>query len=394
MPAEATLSLTMLSPLVLRRTRSAVQYTQTLDYIPGTALRGAFAEAFLLAGGSAAAAEFEALFVAEGVQYGDLWPATQGAPTILLPASAIACKRHRLEHPDSLADGLLEELCPRQPPACPHPECGGSRLDRIGGYLSSLNPPQPLPCRTRIHFHTAMDRSTGTVAPQLLFSQKALSGGGGAGSNGMLFRATIRLAPVALAQLQRLAPVGEKLSLGAARSRGFGEVRVCAWEAVPAEPGHAAARRPQELPLEERWQRFNETARRIGAGGGARYFSLTLLSHLALRDDLFRPILRDISPQVFGLPATVVCRSRFLSAVLVPGWNAAQRMPKSDSAALARGSALLFECEASQESTILARLVQLEASGLGERRAEGFGQMVACYPIHYARALGQGPATG
>jgi len=380
MAPEFTLALQLRAPLALHQKRASVQYVGTLDTIPGTALRGALAETYLAKHG-VPDDTFRALFLSDQVQYGDLWPSLEGKQTTLLPATAQACKRHGLKHRQSFRDVLLDVwAASTEDKKCPEPECGEG-LDRVSGYLCSLAPVEPLTPRSRLRVSTAIERSTGTVAREMLFTQHTLAGQGASDAReALLFEGTVRLTDPALqnelAHLLQAFP----LFLGAGRSRGLGQVEVKAWSKAPATE-----------PLAERWRQFNEAARRAGGEAGKRYFSLTLLSHLALRDELLRPVLSEITPQHFGLPEGVTWVRYpgsdqpvlFLSAITVPGWNAALGLPKPDTVALARGSVLLGQCDAGQEQAALGCLAQIEAEGVGERCNEGFGRVAVCYPIHY-----------
>jgi CRISPR-associated protein Csx10 len=371
--------LTLQSPVALHRTRTGVQFVETLDYIPGTALRGALAEAYLTKHG-APNNTFRALFLSEQVQYGDLWPSLEGQQVILLPATAQACKRHGLKHDQSFRDSLLDVWNTlgndRKCPVC------GESLDRVSGYLGRLDPVKLISPRSRLRVSTAIERGTGTVAREMLFAQHTLVGLGMPDNRQpLLFQGVVRLFdPTLQSELMRLLQPNVTLFLGAGRSRGLGQVEVKFWSEAPATE-----------PLAERYQQFNAVAQRAGGEAGKRYFSLTLLSHLALRDNLLRPVLGEITPQHFGLPngVTWVCYPNsnqqvlFLSAVTVPGWNAALGLPKPDTVALMRGSVLLGQCDAGQEQAVLARLAQIESEGVGERRNEGFGRVAVCYPIHY-----------
>lgn len=391
MTAEFILTLTLRAPLALHQTRAGVQYVETLDYVPGTALRGALAKAYLAEQGSPDST-FRALFLSDQVQYGDLWPTIEGKPTTLIPATVQVCKRYKFAHGDSLRDALFDALSSQ--PAAVNCKCGEA-LDRASGYLCSLNPVESLSPRSRLRVSTAIERSTGTAARELLFTQHTLIGRGkvkGREDNKrddsentvpLLFQGTLRLTnPALYHELAGLLKPTSVLFLGAGRSRGLGEVEVKTCLEAPAD---------QSLP--DRWKKFNEAAQRTGGDPDTRYFSLTLLSHLALRDELLRPVLSDITPQHFGLPETVTWARYpnseqpvlFLNTVTFSGWNAALGLPKPDTVALARGSVLLGQCPASEEQTILTRLAKIEAEGVGERRNEGFGRVAICYPIHYER---------
>ncbi len=384
MVTEIALVMRVDSPIALHQTRAGTQYAASLDYIPGTALRGALAEAYLAEHG-APDDMFRALFISEQVQYGDLWPAVKDQAPILIPATARACKRGKLSegHEESLTDTLLDSLSPHETKHhCPSAECHQSELDRVGGYLCGLHPVTTVKVNPQLRVNTAIERGTGAVARELLFTQKALSGTSKDKQTLVLFRGQVRVEETLRPELERLLQSNQHLALGAGRSRGMGELERQSEQAPISS-----------VPLQDRWQAFNAAAQRVGGTADTRYFSLTLQSHLALRDKLLRPVLDDIGPQDFGLPDSVslACYAntntpvRFVSAVTVPGWNAALGLPKPDTVALARGSALLFKCNPADEPAVLARLEQIEAEGVGERRAEGFGRVLACAPFHYER---------
>ncbi len=380
MANEMELTLRLLAPLALHQTRAGVLYVKTLDYIPGTALRGALAEAYLTQHGTPGHT-FQSLFLSEQVQYGDLWPTIQNEPTALIPVTAHACKRYGIQHESSFRDGLLDALTSNRPDqSCP--DCRES-LDRVGGgYLQSVTKPIVLKPRSRLRVSTAIERSTGSVAREMLFTQHTLAGvPKDSPQTDLFFRGSLRLADPSLRdKLTTLLKPGTRLFLGSGRSRGLGEVKVESLENTAMDNS-----------LSDRWHKFNDAAQGAGGGADTRYFSLTLLSHLALRDHLLRPVLSEISPQHFALPDGVAWvhykdsgqPALFLDAITAPGWNAALGLPKPDTVALARGSVLLGQCDASQEDAVLARLAEIEAEGVGERRSEGLGRVAVCYPIHY-----------
>lgn len=377
MSIEMVLALQTVSPLALHCTRAGAQYADVLDYIPGGTLRGALAENYLNENGLDDT--FNDLFVSGKVCFGDLWPALQGQEAVLLPATARACKRDGLGHIDSLGDTVLSALLSKELPkseaSCP--DCK-EPCDRISGYIAGLARPEPVSLACRLRVGTAIERTKGTVARELLFSRNTRSTRKlvEPGDRMTLLRGTIRLREEALrSHLDSILKTGTRLFLGSGRSRGLGEVELVHWEPLT---------RSENLPLEKRWQRFNERAQQIiGGTGDVRYFCLTLLSHLVLRDALLRPILGDIGPEHFGLPDGLACEKRFISTVTVAGWNTALGLPKPDAVALARGSVLLFRCSAAQEHVVLQRLAQIETDGVGERRSEGFGRIGACHPFHY-----------
>ncbi|MDZ7360749.1 MAG: hypothetical protein ONB46_08495 [candidate division KSB1 bacterium] len=379
MMTELTLILRACAPLALHRTRTKRQFVESLEYVPGSTVRGAFAALYISRFG--VDADFKTIFLDDKVFFPDLWPARENTDSVLLPLSARACKRYGISHPRSLTDSLLPELAETK---AEHdcPECG-SKLDRVGGYLLSSTPIEQLHLGSRLRMNTAIDSATGSVAQGQLFSHHTIIGRHFPSDKverepeDILFkgRVHVNLADIApFEKLRKLADGEKYLSFGNSRSRGLGEVEIVRWQETTAEVPN----------LQMRWQDFNRAAKKFSRSENEKYFSVSLLSHLCLRDKLLRPILSEIGAQHFEPTLSNDNELlRYVGSVTVPGWNAVLGMPKPDSVALARGSVWLFWIDASKESEILPKLEALEKTGLGERRAEGFGRLSICNPFHY-----------
>lgn len=228
---ERELVLRTLSPLVLRADRSRIQFNPCLDYVPGSAVRGALAAACLQRRG--ADPMFQALFPGRGASFGDLSPSTGNAAGHLLPATARSCKRFSLDHRRSLTDSLLRLALASilDDPAplkgkwenCPEPECGQKR-DHAREYLTRTL--DTVSVHRRILAGTAIQRATGTVEPRRLYSQEALE-------EGQFLRGAIRFdtdhADQLAQELEETLHVGLQLAIGSARSRGMGVVEIVAW---------------------------------------------------------------------------------------------------------------------------------------------------------------------
>lgn len=390
MSIEGRISVRGISPFALHRTRAGRQFTETLDYVPGSTLRGALADAYLAKHDmNANDPDFQALFVSGQVSYPDLWPSLPPNDTVLLPLSARACKRHGFDHPSSVSDGLLarayqsasgKKSCQEvvgvdknQKKKC------GADLDRTRGYLSDLATKKPLRLAHRLRMNVAMERAIGSQAHGFLFSHETVQTHVKNEKNeddksGMVFAGTLRTeSKASLERLKSFAPEGTSLGIGASRTRGLGEVEVAGWEeGLITTP-----------TLSDRWDELNKKAAMVGAPKGKKVFSITLLSHLILRDELLQPRLENLDSSDFGLHPKLNCVACFANAIVVAGWNAALGMPKPDSVALCRGSVWLFETEEELQKEILDQLQQIEDAGLGERRSEGFGRVQICAPFHY-----------
>ena len=222
----------------------------------------------------------------------------------------------------------------------------------------------------------AIGRSTKTAAHSLLFSHEGIEESDV--HETVLFRGTITV-PDAKTRLtlQHLLPRNQSLAVGYGRSRGWGRLEG-SWDSPRAEL----------TSLDERWENLNDAVRQLwkcfDMEPAGQYFSLTLQSHLALRDLAGQPVLGTIAAVDLDLPGPIErCRSA-LSAVPVAGWNTALELPKADILALSRGSVLLFRLPLDTDrGPVMDRLREIEREGAGERRPEGFGRITVCDPFHY-----------
>jgi len=390
---ERELTLRSLTPLVLHADRSRPQFTASLDYIPGSTLRGAMAACYLQAQGPDA--NFQTLFVGERIHFPDLLPSTKNAPGLLLPATARVCKRYGLKHERSLTDALLRlalaevtgDLRPLKDAIwqyCPYDECQSrNKRDRFSGYVTPDY--SRVQVKKRLLTGTSINRATQTAEAGMLFSQEAVE-------EGQYFRGVVRIAGEGAAdlatQLEQVFSINTSLRVGSARSRGPGLVEVVRWGDLPVGPS-----------LESRWMLFNRAVealwRQYDVEPDSDYFSLTLSSHLILRDSSGRPVTclegRSDLDKLLGLEG-VELRRHVMIPVVVRGWNAQQGLPKEDEPAIGRGSVLLFRVGPGHKTAVQHRLTAIGAEGLGRRRSEGFGRVRVCDPFHYhlvLRELGQ-----
>lgn len=372
----------------LLRSRSSNQFAKTLDYLPGSAVRGAFAEIFLNKRG-VDDADFQRIFAKEAVWFSDFLPSFSDAPSFLAPATAAACKRHGAEHEASVRDRLLEAMTrdvSSSEKESPCPDCG-EPLERLkAGYFEVNGSRKPVKPHKQLRMHVGISRATGSALHSLLFSYEMLVEeklGEKKVEEPMPLKFVGTLAAKDesdLAALEKVVPDREHLSVGHARTRGLGELAI--------EQRTTLARAND---LDARCLAFNQAVHARGGDANTFYFTITLNSHLALRDRLGLPVLAGLNGRHFGLDVDeMMPKDRldliqsFLSTAVVPGWNAALGMPKPDTHAISRGSVVVFSLpKTAVTSKLMDRLGELECKGIGERRAEGFGSLTVCHPIHY-----------
>lgn len=372
----------------LLRSRSISQFSKTLDYLPGSSVRGAFAEIFLNKRGDKDP-DFQRIFVEEAVWFSDFLPSFSDTSTLPAPATAATCKRYGADHEASVRDRLVEAITRNassssdEESKCPVCE---AQLERLkAGYFEINGSRIPVKPDKQLRMHVGISRTTGSALHGLLFSyemlvEEKLGKKKDEDSKPLKFIGTLAAEDdAALEALAMVVPDREHLSIGHARTRGLGELVI--------EQRTPLARADD---LEARCRAFNEAVRAKGGDANKFYFTITLASHLALRDRLGMPVLEGLNARHFGLNDEMIpddCHKpvvSFLSTAVVSGWNAALGMPKPDTHAISRGSVVVFALPNDWDrSALMSRLDTLEREGAGERRAEGFGSLTVCHPIHY-----------
>ncbi len=379
------------SPLAVLRSRVSAQFGKSLDYLPGSTVRGAFAEVFLNKKGSDDSV-FQAIFVQGKIRFHDFWPTFGSEPPVLLPLSASACKRYKLNHTGSLHDRLIETMISSDSTKKECPDCGGV-LDRMAGYVEIQDDKVMLIAPQRqLRMHVGISRARGAAQHGQLFSYDMLTEKhleetatkNGKPEDGDRKQKKLQFvgvlegvsedAETLFDELAKVIPDREHVSVGKARTRGLGELSI---------------QKRQELSdkndFDDRWRKFNQALQNRNSSDEYCYFSITLKSHLILRDALGRPVLDALGTNNDPLSQSLPQSERiaaFLNRCMVSGWNAAQGLPKPDVPALARGSVLGFRAKKGDEKALKEQLRLLENTGLGDRRAEGFGQISVCDSFH------------
>ncbi len=115
--------------------------------------------------------------------------------------------------------------------------------------------------------------------------------------------------------------------------------------------------------------------------------ALTARSPLLLADPWLRPARHAddaLIARVLGLGPGQVEVAPFTAVRTRPlgGWHAAAGLPKPAEFAMVAGSAIRVRLSGVDRGELLGRLDELEADGVGMRRAEGFGDVIVCDPRH------------
>ncbi len=396
-------------PLLMGSGPAAQMVQLGRDFVPGSAWRGALADAVLRhfgakapgAAGAKSWPAFEAAFGA-GVRFGFLYPGPDPTwDSFPLPLTVYSCKAapglaEREAGSGSPGHGLRDMLLVRLR-RCAGLGTGragrcrcGERLERRRGLAARKAGPdgdgpiyREVKVARRLMVRVGLDRRTETAAEGILYALDAAV----PGPDGILCftggwwgdRERLEALQDLLEAACPPAGEGRAVRLGTARARGLGKAAV-EIRALPGAP----------LPsLEHRLEAF-QPRRPSGEPADPRhlYFSLTLRSPLLVRDRTGaacgRPERALLEPYAENLPADL----EFLpeaSAVeweTWDGWAMAWGLPRPLVTALAPGSVLAYRAPATEREAVLAFLREVEDRGLGERTAQGWGEAVACDPLH------------
>lgn len=296
----------------------------TMEYLPGSVVRGAFAAAWLArygvpAKGTAQRAEFIRLFEG-GVRYGSLLPAGTQPPSLSVVS-------HKYQPLDDCGEVEFDRAVTDDVPLrCPNPDCDSPLEQR-----RDLRGQRPrLRRRASVSIH-----ESGVARRGVLFTRETLPGD-------LDFAGTVAGDP---ALLGLLAGLGEVRVGGRRTTHGLAAVAIRTGSAPPP----TLERRPDGLLI------------------------LRLSSPGIFVDQQGRPS-RDPAPEelerLLGVPARVVRRwARWQQA---GGWHIASGLPKPTELAVAPGSTYLISSEQPVADQTLTALGQ---HGVGLRRHEGFGDL-------------------
>lgn len=372
-PAEGDVRLrvTLESPAVLGDPVVIGNYRGCRSEIPGTALRGAigFALAEIVADTSDQA--YQALLSESGAQFGFLYP-VGAAPQALagpVPLTAVACKYAGDKH--GVADTLFDRLAFE---SVNHPADAmrvqqtrmetcfcGSALRSWAGFRGPAAHPS-----LRTVNRVSMDRARGSARDQMLFTEEMIE-------LGSIFEGTIRDIPAEGRQRLKEALV-QPLSVGRGRSAGYGRVRV-----------DVAAPLPLESVLARGEQFERALAQRLRSAGLStdhvnRLVPITLLTPLIVADN---PADDDGAKSLCNALSATKCVLRARRFTREGGWN--QRTGEMQGVmATAAGSIFVLELGRDWRE-ILAVLQDLERLGTGQRRCQGFGQILCFDPFFLSR---------
>jgi len=375
-------------PLVLGHDQGVDNIISTLDYIPGSTVRGAIATLFLgIRGWKPGEDRFSRVFVREHVQFGPLYPMRDGWAsnrTMSMPAphSFQTCKDHPgiIAFDAAPAHGMADLLASGAPRACG--QCDAP-LQALGGYLFLEQARDNLshwrhwepPIQTVLR--TAIDGQSERAAKDQLYATQSIP-------RGTWFVGYLWGRRQALDELAKEWDVSDPVTLhvGKCQTRGHGEIVVWLREANNASDAVYPLVYPRPTTASPA---IGETP--VPPGG----FTITCYSDVIALDRALRPISRLDAEALWWLlggqgEPPIVFESGFVKSRQACGFNGAPGVPRTSDLALAAGSTWRFAWQNSARSDetgkAWALVVKAHREGLGLRRGEGFGRVLVNLPWH------------
>ncbi|HEY0134498.1 MAG TPA: RAMP superfamily CRISPR-associated protein [Nannocystis sp.] len=365
---DVRVRVTLRTPAALGAPIADDNLRDTRREVPGSALRGAIGFALAERRNGEDPTMERLLAETDGADFGFLYPVdVSGADGISapLPITATTCKYEGRAHilQDTLLDALLVAHIDAPAAAdrvheltsvrCPHRDCGAPLRMCSGNRRRT----QPLPTRTLTRVN--IERTSGTARDGHLFTQVLLE-------RGSTFEGTIRNVPEGTREHLAQA-LAAPLSLGRGRAHGWGLVDITT-SAAPQIPTVSERGREFDAALKAALTRAQLSTERVG-----RLVPVTLLAPLIPEtDDGGGALCAALAP------ARVFLRIRRFTRD--GGWD--QRGGKMQPAhAVTAGSVFVLELTDRAWQRDLARLADLERQGIGDRRCQGYGQVLCFDPF-------------
>ncbi len=402
------------SPLNLRVSRS-IRSFETFRYIPGTTLLGAFASAHRKT--CRDETEFTRFFLSGKVFFSNLYPANFQAsefsntdlqdddqPVKPIPNTARSCKRFsgfrfKADTGKQERHGVMDSLIywglfavSDQAKAeifnanmkCTYPveqdKCC-ELLDTFSGFYrrgTEIAEIGKSEATTRLLTRTGISRETGAVQEGILYNREVLN-------EGQHFWGAMSFLDESLYDdfCDFADDVGSMglLRIGNNLTRGLGKLSVSEFEEFVPDDIELFKQRISAFN-----QKFHAEAKEHCIDLSHQfYFPITLQSDAIILDPQLRyqTVLNgEYLHQVFNL-ADVTLVYQNANTRRVFGWNALFGLPKAAEWSISMASVFLFGYNGTTDDTFYQKLYNIEQTGIGKRKLEGFGQVTVADAFHW-----------
>jgi len=411
--------LTPKEPIRISFTKTSSYFYETLDYIPGSTIRGAIAK---YVGDKYGYKDnrFVQSFLQHPVIFCNLYPSGRDIRSREMakpiPLSARTCKAYpgfEVYMPDECPEekkrhgskdifimSFLTMLISKETGIplpfkgkCDH--CKSSLKNLSGFYItysSEIKAP-PRQVMTRI----AINRKLSTTKERTLYSYETIEpifNPHTKRSEPLIFSGLIKI-PENSNGLKEILSETKEIKVGGRKNVGFGKAEI-QFESFIGDSKDTLQKRLIELNQKigelgneftnllgisppRLKKRFEKLAKGNLSKAGELYFTITLTSDLILLESEFKNFIE----KQFG--ATVKLKECFLDTHYVGGWNTAINIRKELYLAVSKGSALMFSIPSSEIKNLLDKVSELNQRGIGLQTFEGFGQFSFCDVFHYKK---------
>ncbi|MFN8472209.1 MAG: CRISPR-associated RAMP protein Csx10 [Anaerolineae bacterium] len=325
--------LELLEPVLIRQVaggdpNSGVGY----PYIPGSAIRGALIGRY--AGKKDASADnFRRLFLDGGVRFLHAYPRLPGGQR-MLPVPLSWQSRKDVDSPSVVYDTVFLTTPPAnaQLKGVTMPFCAVQGAASGGKTNVTLGRPA-----LQINIHTARaNRQRTTADGATVFRYDSLAAG-------QTFVGAIESDNAGdIATLKTLIEAAPQLLLGGSHLAGYGLVTIAVM--------------PDNQPFQE-YEALDDDP---------DYITVVLLSDTIVRDPATGAAAADLRPIIDFAPIRVIAKT-----TIIGGFNRTWNLPLPQEWAIRGGSVFVYE----PDDELLKTLRELEKTGIGERRAEGYGRI-------------------
>lgn len=379
-------------------------FMDSLDFIPGSSVRGALAVSFVGAcGDNWQDADVRQSFLKTPTLFSEFYPTDGLESSRPIPLTARTCKAYpgiiskfdpekQVSHGTKdvlIAATVVKRLREDGVPAVVDNTC---KYCQTPGILPPLKPIEgfytinsEVELSYRVNSKTGINRSRMTSADGQLYSYKLL--------DTMLEKeesARIKFTGTATALTKELESHLRSLHdqyifIGGARYRGFGKMKLRV-EELSANSDKDKGGWQQSMETFTEAIRSPLMAANMEAVECLSFFSLTLLSDLILPPKDWKEQLVAIVEGTLKLAAQDLKLEKAVAQTSYRGgYSAALGIRKDLFPVIRRGSAFVFSCNTSLKPNILKGLPDLLNKGLGARREEGFGKVSFCDFFHIDR---------
>lgn len=409
MARRISYELDVISPIHINSRRFQT-FNETLEFIPATTIRGALANLICIKNGKLkcetcnikASCYFDRIFPENvGVRFENLYPIRDDHDSKadynlvrVLPATAVSCKRcsgflneyeYKLSNgkkkpyepkPHGVFDMLIKKLSCEIKEDYNYeincPECH-SKAEPFDGFYCFLD--EKVSAKTEVSkrriIRTAINRARRSAEEEMLYSLEVMEEG--SRFFGAITMEDDVLESILKYNLEKL----KEVRIGAARSRGFGEISI-----------YTIKNPDFDDKVKDRIEIFN---RFLNFQNNSIYFTLDLQSDVIanngngeysayINEEMLLGQLRSFATNLDDDGLKLV--RWFTSQGHFSAWSNVWKLNRDIDSTIKMGSVFVYKVDAITDELIKA-LEQLQIWGIGNRREEGFGKVIVCDPFHW-----------